>query len=105
MAHFLIVARNHAGVLARITSVVSSTGANIDIARACPMPESDLSVIEIEVGVDNFIRDRLVRKLQRIVDVVAVQASDSGKSVSIELGPEIRQTAEATASALIPRNA
>ncbi|MBX5496747.1 MAG: hypothetical protein IRZ15_15535 [Bryobacteraceae bacterium] len=75
------------------------------MARACPMPESDWSVIEIEAGVDNSIRDRLIRKLQRIVDVVAVRASDSGKSVSIELGPEIGQPANAATSALIPGNA
>ena len=86
MTHFLVVASNQFGVLARITAVVSSTGANIDTAAAYPVAESGVSVVHLRVGCDSTVAERIRRKLARLVEVIEVRTDEAQSTLSIDLG-------------------
>jgi acetolactate synthase small subunit len=83
MTHFLLIAANRHGVLARVIAVVSSIGANIESVRVCPVPASEVSVIEIHVLLSPEQRDRVLRKLGRLVDVLSVSGSEAGAGLSV----------------------
>ena len=86
MTHFLVVANNRFGVLARITAVVSSTGANIDTVAAYPVAGSDVSIVHLRVDSESIIAERLRRKLSRLVEVVEVRTDQEQSPLSIDLG-------------------
>jgi acetolactate synthase-1/3 small subunit len=87
MTSLLLLVRNRHGVLARVASIVSSLGANIESLRANALGGSTWAVIELEAALDRIERERVVRKLGRLVDVLAVQASDPGEQLSVEFDP------------------
>ena len=47
MTRFLLLTTNRSGVLSRIISMVSSTGANIESAVAYPLGDSGISVVHL----------------------------------------------------------
>jgi acetolactate synthase small subunit len=84
MTHILLIAANRHGVLARVIGVVSSIGANIESARVCPVPGSEVSVIEIYTSLSPEQRDRVLRKVGRLVDVLSVSGCDAGAGLSVK---------------------
>ena len=93
MTHFLVVATNRCGVLARITAIVSATGTNIRTAAAYPVAESDVAIVHLSVESDAIIAERLRRKLMRIVEVIEVRAEVHEKTLSIDMGRYLEKTA------------
>jgi acetolactate synthase small subunit len=92
MTHFLVVSRNRPGVLARVASVVSASGTNIDTATAYPIGDSDLSVLHLRVSADGLDSDRFRRKLLRLVDVIEVRTGEETGQLGIDLGQLISLT-------------
>jgi acetolactate synthase small subunit len=86
MAHLLLVTTNRFGVLARITSIVSSAGANIETAAAYPIEASDMSIVHLRINADSVLTERLRRKLSRLVDVAEVKVDEDHALLSIDLG-------------------
>lgn len=93
MTHFLVVASNRFGVLARITAVVSATGTNIRTAAAYPVADSDVAIVHLSVESDETISDRLRRKLMRLAEVIEVRAERPEKPLSIDMGRYLEKTA------------
>ena len=93
MTHFLVVATNRFGVLARITAVVSATGTNIRTAAAYPVAESDVSIVHLSVESDAIMAERLRRKLMRLVEVIEVRTEVHEKTLSIDMGRYLEKTA------------
>ena len=93
MTHFLVVATNRFGVLARITAVVSATGTNIRTAAAYPVTDSDVSIVHLSVESDATIAERLRRKLMRLVEVIEVRTERHETSLSIDMGRYLEKTA------------
>ena len=85
MTRFLLLTTNRSGVLSRIISIVSSTGANIESVAAYPLADSEFAIIHLVSGSSNVSRERLVRKLSRLVDVVECSATEEDASWQIDL--------------------
>lgn len=83
MTHFLVVTTNRTGVLARISSIVSSTGANIETASVYPVGDADLSVVHLRVDSGPEQAGRIQRKLTRLVDVMEVRVEDQQIPLSL----------------------
>ncbi len=86
MTHLLLMTTNRFGVLARITSIVSSAGANIETAAAYPMEASDMSIVQLRIDADEVLTERLRRKLSRLVDVAAIKVDGEQTHLSMGLG-------------------
>ena len=86
MTHLLLMTTNRFGVLARITSIVSSSGANIETAAAYPMGASDMSIVHLRIDADEVLTERLRRKLSRLVDVAAIKVDEEQTHLSMNLG-------------------
>jgi acetolactate synthase small subunit len=84
VTRFLLLTTNRSGVLSRIISMVSSTGANIESAVAYPLGDSGFSVVHLISETSDVLKDRLVRKLSRLVDVIECSAADESANVSID---------------------
>lgn len=82
--HLLLLTTNRFGVLARITSVVSSAGINIETAAAYPVAGSDLSIVHLSLQDDHVVIQRAVRRLSRLVDVLEVRADEDTAPVSVD---------------------
>jgi acetolactate synthase small subunit len=82
VTQFLLLTTNRSGVLSRIISIVSSTGANIESAVVYPLGDSGYSVVHLTSETSDNLRDRLVRKLGRLIDVVECSATDESANVS-----------------------
>jgi acetolactate synthase small subunit len=90
VTRFLLLTTNRSGVLSRIISMVSSTGANIESAVAYPLGDSGFSVVHLISDTSAILEDRLVRKLSRLVDVIECSASDESADVSIDFTTRLR---------------
>lgn len=86
MTHLLLMTTNRFGVLARITSIVSSAGANIETAAAYPLGESDMSIVHLRIDADEVLTERLRRKLSRLVDVAAIEVDEDEAHLSMAIG-------------------
>ena len=71
---FLLLTTNRFGVLSRITSVVSAFGANIDTISVYPVGESGNSVVCFTLPASDTLRQRLHRKLSRLIDVIEISS-------------------------------
>lgn len=74
MTHLCVVTCNRFGVLARIATIISASGVNIESATVCPIGGSQLSEVRLRIDACAVQTERLRRKLLRLVDVVEVQA-------------------------------
>jgi acetolactate synthase small subunit len=89
VTHFLLLTEDCHGVLARVVSVLTSIGVNIDRASAAPVSGCRWSVIEIYMKLETVERDRMVRKLSRLIGVLAVEASEEGQHLSVEFASSL----------------
>jgi acetolactate synthase small subunit len=90
VTRFLILATNRSGVLSRITSIVSSTGVNIHSAGAYPVEDSEFSVVYLTSETSTVLRERLVRKLSRLVDVIECSATEESANLSIDFASHLQ---------------
>ena len=71
---FLLLTSNRFGVLSRITSVVSSFGINIDTVCVYPAGDSGNSVVCLTITASDSTRERLHRRLSRLIDVIEISS-------------------------------
>jgi acetolactate synthase small subunit len=86
MTHLLVVATNRFGVLARITAVVSSTGANIETAAAYPVADSGVSIVHMRIDADSVMAERIRRKIGRLVEVIEARTDEEQSPLSVDMG-------------------
>ena len=89
MTRFLLLTTNRSGVLSRIISIVSSTGAKIESVAAYPLADSELAIIHLVSESSSVSRERLVRKLSRLVDVIECSATDENANLQIDLAAHL----------------
>jgi acetolactate synthase small subunit len=99
MTHFLVVTLNQNGVLARITSVVSALGTNIETMAAYPVAGSEYSIVHLHVDAETVQADRIRRKLSRLVDVLEVRMDEEQTPLSIDFGAIMAGSASLSRSA------
>ena len=85
MTQFLLVTDNRFGVLARIVSIVSSSGVNIQTVAVYPVAESRFSVVHLHLQTGEVMADRIRRKLSRLPQVVDIQVGSTEAPVSLVL--------------------
>ncbi|MEL7608478.1 MAG: acetolactate synthase small subunit [Bacillota bacterium] len=80
----LLVA-NHFGVLTRISALFARRGFNIDSLTVGVTEDPEVSRMTIVTRGDEYIKDQIVKQLQKLVDVKIVQLMDLNKTVIREL--------------------
>jgi len=80
----LLVA-NHSGVLTRVSSLFSRRAFNIDSLTVGVTEDPALSRITIVSRGDAYLKDQIVKQLQKLVDVKKVQLMDTHRIVVREL--------------------
>jgi acetolactate synthase small subunit len=90
LTQFLLLTTNRSGVLSRITSIVSSTGANIESAAVYPVGASEFAAVHLVAESSDVLRERLVRKLSRLIDVIECSATDRSGNLSIDIAAHLQ---------------
>jgi acetolactate synthase-1/3 small subunit len=96
---------NRSGVLARVASLFSARGYNIDSLAVSETEVDDISIMTIVVSGDDRIIEQIRKQLNKLVDVIKVMEHAPSSSVQRELSlikinaqpsrrPEIYQLAE-----------
>lgn len=93
-----VMVSNIAGVLSRVSGMFTRRGFNIDSLTVGETESSEFSRITIAFHGDDEIKDRIIRQLDKLHDVKAVEVLDRHETVTRELllikvrnNPEIRQ--------------
>ncbi|MDE5556636.1 MAG: acetolactate synthase small subunit [Ruminococcus sp.] len=93
-----VIVSNIAGVLSRVSGMFTRRGFNIDSLTVGETESSEFSRITIAFHGDDEIKDRIIRQLDKLHDVKAVEVLDRHETVTRELllikvrnNPEIRQ--------------
>ena len=82
MKHVLsILVRNQSGVLVRVASMFSRREFNIDSLSVGVTQSPEFSRITVVVHGDEELVDQMIKQLEKLPDVVAVQRLDAGTSV------------------------
>jgi acetolactate synthase-1/3 small subunit len=76
---------NQFGVLARVSGLFSRRGYNIESLAVGPTEDPSVSRMTIAMEGDDRVRDQMVGQMQKLVDVLAVQALQPDAMVSREL--------------------
>ncbi len=76
---------NHFGVLARVASLISGRGFNIESLAVGPAEDPALARMTIVLEGEPAQREQMVRQLGKLVDVLAVDALDDDSLVAREL--------------------
>ncbi|HHT17543.1 MAG TPA: acetolactate synthase small subunit [Papillibacter sp.] len=80
----LLVA-NHAGVLTRVSSLFSRRAFNIDSLTVGETENPELSRMTIVSWGDEYLKDQIVKQLQKLQDVKKVQLMEKEKTILREL--------------------
>lgn len=93
-----VIVSNIAGVLSRVSGMFTRRGFNIDSLTVGETESSEFSRITIAFHGDAEIKDRIIKQLDKLHDVKAVEVLDRHETVTRELllikvrnNPEIRQ--------------
>lgn len=93
-----VIVSNLAGVLSRVSGMFTRRGFNIDSLTVGETESSEFSRITIAFHGDDEVKDRIIKQLDKIHDVKAVEVLNSHETVTRELllikvrnNPEIRQ--------------
>ncbi len=76
---------NQFGVLARVSGLFSRRGFNIESLAVGPTEDPSMSRITIVIEGDDRVRDQMVGQMEKLVDVLSVQALAPDAMVSREL--------------------
>ncbi|MBI4004283.1 MAG: acetolactate synthase small subunit [Candidatus Omnitrophica bacterium] len=76
---------NHFGVLARVSSLISARGFNIDSLTVSTTEDPTISRMTIVVDADAVKLEQVKHQLERLIDVIDVQELTEGKFIDREL--------------------
>ncbi len=86
MRHTLaVLVENRAGVLARVAGLFRRRGFNIESLAVGPTEDPTVSRMTIVVEGDERMVDQVVKQLDKLIDVIHVEALAGGETVSREL--------------------
>ena len=86
MRHTLsVLVENKFGVLARIASLFSGRGFNIDTLNVAPTQDPTQSRMSVVVKGDDAVLEQIIKQLNKLVDVIKVQDFRDGEYVDREL--------------------
>ncbi len=86
MRHTLaVLVENHFGVLARVAGLFSRRGFNIESLAVGPTEDPTISRMTIIVEGDVRMRDQMVNQMNKLIDVISVQALAPEATVGREL--------------------
>lgn len=80
-----LLVNNHSGVLTRVSSLFSRRAFNIDSLTVGETEDPSLSRMTIVSWGDDYMKDQIVKQLQKLQDVKKVQLMQSDKIVVREL--------------------
>src|SRR3954452_25143725 len=80
-----VLVENKRGVLARVASLFSRRGFNIDSLAVGPTEHSDVSRMTIVVNVEDLPLEQVTKQLNKLVNVIKIVALDPAASVQREL--------------------
>ncbi len=80
-----ILVNNHFGVLTRIAGLFSKRGFNIDSLTVGVTEDPEISRMTIVSTGDEYVKNQIVRQLEKLVDVKVVQLMDPNNTVPREL--------------------
>ena len=82
MKHVLsVLVQNQPGVLGRVVSMFSRREFNIDSLSVGVTQSPEFSRITVVVHGDEYLVDQMIKQLEKLLDVVAVQRLDAGSAV------------------------
>ena len=86
MRHTLgALVENHFGVLARVAGLFGRRGFNIESLAVGPTEDASISRMTILIDGDARVRDQLVHQMNKLIDVISVEALEPKDTVSREL--------------------
>ena len=86
MRHTLsVLVENKFGVLARIASLFSGRGFNIDTLNVAPTQDPTQSRMTVVVKGDDAVLEQIIKQLNKLVDAIKVQDFRDGECVDREL--------------------
>ncbi|GLW06137.1 acetolactate synthase small subunit [Microtetraspora sp. NBRC 13810] len=80
-----VLVENRPGVLARVASLFSRRGFNIDSLAVGPTEHQDISRMTIVVNVEELPLEQVTKQLNKLVNVLKIVELDTGQSVQREL--------------------
>jgi acetolactate synthase-1/3 small subunit len=80
-----VLVENKPGVLARVASLFSRRGFNIDSLAVGPTEHSDVSRMTIVVNVEDLPLEQVTKQLNKLVNVIKIVELDPAASVQREL--------------------
>jgi acetolactate synthase I/III small subunit len=80
-----VLVENKPGVLARIASLFSRRGFNIDSLAVGPTENPDISRMTIVVNVEDLPLEQVTKQLNKLINVIKIVELDPGASVQREL--------------------
>lgn len=80
-----LLVSNHYGVLTRISGLFSKRGFNIDNLTVSPTQDPEISRMTILSSGDGYVKNQIVRQLEKLVDVRTVELMQEDKTVVREL--------------------
>ncbi|CAF0699087.1 acetolactate synthase small subunit [Candidatus Methylacidithermus pantelleriae] len=80
-----VLVANRFGVLTRVAGLFSGRGYNIDTLNVGPTHDESVSRMTIVVKGDDRVLDQVIKQLNKLVDVLAVQDFREGEYIDREL--------------------
>ena len=80
-----VLVENQAGVLARVSSLFSRRGYNIEALSVGPTENSEISRITISVNVEGHALDQVIHQLDKLVNVIEILELPASTSLQVEL--------------------
>jgi acetolactate synthase-1/3 small subunit len=80
-----VLVENSPGVLARISSLFSRRGYNIDSLAVGPTEDPDFSRMTIVINVEDHALEQVIAQLDKLINVITITELDSVGSVQREL--------------------
>jgi acetolactate synthase-1/3 small subunit len=80
-----VLVENKPGVLARVASLFSRRGFNIDSLAVGPTEQGDVSRMTIVVNVEDLPLEQVTKQLNKLVNVIKIVELDPAQSVQREL--------------------
>lgn len=80
-----MLVKNEAGVLTRISGLFARRGYNIDSLSVGETDSPNISRMTVMATGDDYVKDQILKQLQKLHDVIIVEAMDMSKIVVREL--------------------
>ena len=96
-----VLVENKPGVLARVASLFSRRGFNIESLAVGPTEIADISRMTIVVNVEDMPLEQVTKQLNKLINVIKIVEQDEEQSVSRELALIKVRTDPATRSQVI----